>query len=106
MANDETLRSLMFTLSYVLMKRRRDVTSADAQRRREVQRRVAHRQYFHQRHKRMIMVRIVKRPRCALNLAVAVSASEWSQSRAQNIKVRCQMICVPFTSDTCMLQIF
>lgn len=60
MANDETLRSLMFTLSYVLLKRRRDVTSADAQRRREVQRRVAHRQYFHQRHKRMIMVSVNK----------------------------------------------
>ncbi|KAF4117943.1 uncharacterized protein LOC131554056 [Onychostoma macrolepis] len=63
MADDETLRSLMFTLSYVLMKRRRDVTSADAQRRREVQRRVAHRQYFQQRHKRMIMMMIAQASR-------------------------------------------
>lgn len=56
MADDEALRALMLALSYVLMKRRRDVTSANAQRRHEVQRRVARRQYFHQRHKRMIMV--------------------------------------------------
>ncbi|XP_021324076.1 uncharacterized protein [Danio rerio] len=63
MASDDTLRSLMFTLSYVLMKRRRDVTSADATRRREVQRRVAHRQYFHQRHKRMIMMMIAQTSR-------------------------------------------
>lgn len=56
MANEETLKSLMFTLSYMLMKRRRDINSAETQRRREVQRRVRHRQYFLQRQRRMLMV--------------------------------------------------
>ncbi|XP_077052889.1 uncharacterized protein LOC143748483 [Siphateles boraxobius] len=63
MADDEALRALMLALSYVLMKRRRDVTSANAQRRHEVQRRVARRQYFHQRHKRMIMMLIAQTSR-------------------------------------------
>lgn len=56
MANEEALKSLMFTLSYMLMKRRRDINSAETQRRREVQRRVRHRQYFLQRQRRMLMV--------------------------------------------------
>lgn len=56
MANEEALKSVMFTLSYMLMKRRRDMNNAETQRRREVQRRVRHRQYFLQRQRRMLMV--------------------------------------------------
>ncbi|XP_017351072.1 uncharacterized protein LOC108280525 [Ictalurus punctatus] len=60
MANEEALKSLMFTLSYMLMKRRRDINSAETQRRREVQRRVRHRQYFLQRQRRMLMMLIAQ----------------------------------------------
>ena len=57
MNEDNRLRSLMFTMTYMLMKRRRDVNNINIQRRNEIQRRVRHRQYFLQRQKRMLMVR-------------------------------------------------
>ena len=56
MNEDDRLRSLMFTMTYMLMKRRRDVNNINIQRRNEIQRRVRHRQYFLQRQKRMLMV--------------------------------------------------
>ena len=56
MENDEKMRSLMFTLTYMLMKRRRDLTSAETRRRNEAQQRVRQRQYFLQRQKRTLMV--------------------------------------------------
>ena len=56
MEDEEQLRSFMFLMTYLLLKRRRDVSSADAQRRSEIQRRIRHRQYFFQRQRRMLMV--------------------------------------------------
>lgn len=56
MASEEALKSVLVTLSYMLMKRRRDINNAETQRRREVRRRVRHRQYFLQRQRRMLMV--------------------------------------------------
>ncbi|XP_056446445.1 uncharacterized protein LOC130382618 [Gadus chalcogrammus] len=56
MNEDNQLRSLMFTMTYMLMKRRRDVNNINIQRRNEIQRRVRHRQYFLQRQKRMLMM--------------------------------------------------
>lgn len=47
---------MMFLLTYALLKRRRDRTSADSQRRSEVQRRIRQRQYFLQRQRRMLMM--------------------------------------------------
>ncbi|CAB1327846.1 unnamed protein product [Coregonus sp. 'balchen'] len=56
MADEDKLRPLMFLMTYLLMKRRRDIHNADTQRRNEVQRRIRHRQYFFQRQRRMLMV--------------------------------------------------
>lgn len=53
---EEQQRSLMFLLTYMLLKRRRDLNHADIQRRDEIQRRIRHRQYFFQRQRRMLMV--------------------------------------------------
>ncbi|XP_008397501.1 putative nuclease HARBI1 [Poecilia reticulata] len=55
---EEQQRSLMFLLSYMLLKRRRDLNHADIQRRDEIQRRIRHRQYFFQRQRRMLMMMI------------------------------------------------
>ncbi|XP_076837450.1 uncharacterized protein LOC143482801 [Brachyhypopomus gauderio] len=63
MGNVEKLRSLMFTLTYMLMKRRRDLNDADVQRRHEVRRRSRHRQYFLQRQRRMLMMLIAQSTR-------------------------------------------
>ncbi|KAM3595282.1 uncharacterized protein V6R79_021054 [Siganus canaliculatus] len=56
MEEEERLRSLMFLVTYILLKRRRDISNADVQRRNEIQRRIRHRQYFFQRQRRMLMV--------------------------------------------------
>ena len=58
MEEGEQLRSLMFLMSYLLLKRRRDMDNANIQRRNEIQRRIRHRQYFFQRQRRMLMVGI------------------------------------------------
>lgn len=58
MEEDEQLRSLMFLVTYLLLKRRRDINDANVQRRAEIQRRVRHRQYFFQRQRRMLMMMI------------------------------------------------
>ncbi|XP_035022999.1 protein ANTAGONIST OF LIKE HETEROCHROMATIN PROTEIN 1 [Hippoglossus stenolepis] len=58
MAEEEQLLSLMFLLTYVLQKRRRDINDADVQRRSEIQRRIRHRQYFFQRQRRMLLMMI------------------------------------------------
>ncbi|KAL7851055.1 hypothetical protein AOLI_G00214110 [Acnodon oligacanthus] len=60
---DEKTRSLMFTLTYTLMKRRRDLTSAETRRRSEAQQRIRQRQYFLQRQKRMLMMLIAQSTR-------------------------------------------
>ncbi|CAG5866634.1 unnamed protein product [Menidia menidia] len=56
MEGEEQLRSLLFLMTYVLLKRRRDINNANIQRRHEVQRRIRHRQYFFQRQRKMLMV--------------------------------------------------
>ncbi|XP_061599935.1 uncharacterized protein LOC133462621 [Cololabis saira] len=56
MDEQDQLRSLMFLMTYVLLKRRRDVVDANVQRRNEIQRRIRHRQYFFQRQRRMLMM--------------------------------------------------
>lgn len=56
MEEEEPLRSFMFLMTYMLLKRRRDLNNANNQRRSEVQRRIRHRQYFFQRQRRMLMV--------------------------------------------------
>ncbi|XP_029937606.1 protein ANTAGONIST OF LIKE HETEROCHROMATIN PROTEIN 1 [Myripristis murdjan] len=58
MEEEDTLRSLMFLMTYLLMKRRRDINNANIQRRNEIQRRIRHRQYFFQRQRRMLMMMI------------------------------------------------
>lgn len=56
MEEEEQLRSLMFLVTYMLLKRMRDINDANIQRRNEIQRRIRHRQYFFQRQRRMLMV--------------------------------------------------
>ncbi|XP_074548365.1 uncharacterized protein LOC141806643 [Halichoeres trimaculatus] len=57
MEEDEgPLRPFMFLMTYLLMKRRREINDANILRRNEVQRRIRHRQYFFQRQRRMIMM--------------------------------------------------
>lgn len=56
MEEDEQLRSFMFLMTYLLLKRWRDISNANAQRRTEIQRRIRHRQYFFQRQRRMLLV--------------------------------------------------
>ncbi|KAJ3613254.1 hypothetical protein NHX12_019504 [Muraenolepis orangiensis] len=73
MNEDDRVRTLMFTMTYMLMKRRRDVTNMDVQRRNEIQRRIRHRQYFLQRQKRMLMMMTV-----AGGLSSSVSPGPWS----------------------------
>lgn len=57
MAGDEAPRPLIVLLMYLLMKRRKDINDAEAKRRNEVRRRIAHRQHFLQRQRRMLMVK-------------------------------------------------
>lgn len=56
MEEDEQLRSFMFLMTYLLLKRWRDINNANVQRRNEIQRRIRHRQYFFQRQRRMLLV--------------------------------------------------
>lgn len=56
MVEEEELRSFTFLMTYLLLKRRRDVNNANVQRRNEIQRRIRHRQYFFQRQRRTLMV--------------------------------------------------
>lgn len=56
MEEDEQLRSFMLLMTYLLLKRRRDINNANIQRRNEIQRRIRHRYYFFQRQRRMLMV--------------------------------------------------
>lgn len=56
MDGNDAQKSLLFTLTYLLMKRRRDLNSADAERRYEIQRRLRLRQYSLQRQKRSLMM--------------------------------------------------
>ncbi|XP_077476254.1 uncharacterized protein LOC144089370 [Stigmatopora argus] len=56
--DDERLRPFVFLMTYMLLKRRRDVNNADVQRRNEIQRRLRQRQYFFQRQRRMMMMMI------------------------------------------------
>lgn len=59
MEENEQLRSfmsLMFLMTYLLLKRWRDINNANVQRRNEIQRRIRHRQYFFQRQRRMLLV--------------------------------------------------
>ncbi|XP_071772065.2 uncharacterized protein LOC139924806 [Centroberyx gerrardi] len=58
MEEEDKLRSLMFLMTYMLLKRRRDINNANVQRRNEIQRRIRHRQYFFQRQRRMLMMMI------------------------------------------------
>ncbi|KAM9354101.1 uncharacterized protein KZ484_012284 [Pholidichthys leucotaenia] len=58
MEDEAQLRSLLFLMIYVLLKRRRDVGDAGVQRRGEIHRRIRHRQYFLQRQRRMLMMMI------------------------------------------------
>ncbi|KAL1021986.1 hypothetical protein UPYG_G00020770 [Umbra pygmaea] len=60
MADEDTQRSLTFLMTYMLMKRRRDINNADTQRRNEVQRRIRHRQYFFQRQRRMLLMLVAR----------------------------------------------
>ncbi|XP_034015214.1 protein ALP1-like [Thalassophryne amazonica] len=55
---EEQIRSFMFVMTYLLLKRRRDINDASVQRRNEIERRVRHRQYFFQRQRRMLMMMI------------------------------------------------
>lgn len=57
MEENEQLRSFMFLMTYLLLKRWRDTSNANVQRRNEIQRRIRHRQYFFQRQRRMLLVR-------------------------------------------------
>lgn len=57
MEEDEQLRSFLFLMTYLLLKRWRDISNANVQRRNEIQRRIRHRQYFFQRQRRMLLVR-------------------------------------------------
>ncbi|KAK5857653.1 hypothetical protein PBY51_010881 [Eleginops maclovinus] len=56
MEEEEQLRPFMFLMTYMLLKRRRDLNNANTQRRSEIQRRIRHRQYFLQRQRRMLMM--------------------------------------------------
>lgn len=56
MEENEQLRSFMFLMTYLLLKRWRDINNANVQRRNEIQRRIRHRQYFFQRQRRMLLV--------------------------------------------------
>ncbi|XP_047467192.1 putative nuclease HARBI1 isoform X1 [Mugil cephalus] len=58
MEEEGPLRSLMFLMTYMLLKRRRDINDANIQRRNEIQRRIRHRQYFFQRQRRMLLIMI------------------------------------------------
>lgn len=51
----------MFLMTYLLLKRRRDISYVDMGRRREIQRRIRHRHYFFQRQRRMLMVSVLLR---------------------------------------------
>ncbi|XP_041729143.1 uncharacterized protein LOC121560179 isoform X3 [Coregonus clupeaformis] len=68
MADEDKLRPLMFLMTYLLMKRRRDINNADTQRRNEVQRLIRHRQYFFQRQRRMLMMLTARDVRCSCDI--------------------------------------
>ncbi|XP_028834153.1 protein ANTAGONIST OF LIKE HETEROCHROMATIN PROTEIN 1 [Denticeps clupeoides] len=63
MSDGEAQRPLTFMLTYLLMKRRRDLNGAEARRRTEVRRRVRHRQYFLQRQRRTLMMLLTQSSR-------------------------------------------
>ncbi|XP_028995729.2 uncharacterized protein LOC114848960 [Betta splendens] len=49
---------VLFLMTYMLLKRRRDINNANMQRRNEIQTRIRHRQYFFQRQRRMLLMMI------------------------------------------------
>uniref|UniRef100_A0A1A8DSD4 Uncharacterized protein n=2 Tax=Nothobranchius kadleci TaxID=1051664 RepID=A0A1A8DSD4_NOTKA len=81
MVEDEQLRSLMFITTYLLLKRRRDLISANIQRRDEIQRRIRHRQYFFQRQRRMLMMMIAGGLRSSVHIRTrpwtTTPSSDW-----------------------------
>ncbi|XP_029972875.1 protein ANTAGONIST OF LIKE HETEROCHROMATIN PROTEIN 1 [Salarias fasciatus] len=78
MEEGEQLRSLMLLVTYLLLKRRRDVNDASAQRRAEIQRRVRHRQYFFQRQRRMLMMMIAS----GIHSNVRIRTRPWTTTRS------------------------
>uniref|UniRef100_A0A8C7GI65 DDE Tnp4 domain-containing protein n=1 Tax=Oncorhynchus kisutch TaxID=8019 RepID=A0A8C7GI65_ONCKI len=68
MADEDKLQPLMFLMTYMLMKRRRDINNADTQRLNEVKRRIRHRQYFFQRQRRMLMMLTARDVRCSCDI--------------------------------------
>ncbi|XP_024122851.1 putative nuclease HARBI1 [Oryzias melastigma] len=74
MENDEQLRSMMFLLTYVLLKRRRDINNVSIHTRHEIQRRIRHRQYFLQRQRRMLMMLIAE----GIHSSVRIRTRPWT----------------------------
>ncbi|XP_023828922.1 uncharacterized protein [Salvelinus sp. IW2-2015] len=68
MADEDKLQPLMFLMTYMLMKRRRDINNADTQRLNEVKRRIRHRQYFFQRQRRMLMMLTARDLHCSCDI--------------------------------------
>ncbi|KAL3049449.1 hypothetical protein OYC64_008829 [Pagothenia borchgrevinki] len=76
MEEEEQLRPFMFLMTYMLLKRRRDLNNANTQRRGEIQRRIRHRQYFLQRQRRMLMMMIAG----GMRSNVRVRTRPWSST--------------------------
>lgn len=74
MDSEEQLRSAMFLLTYVLLKRRRDMSSVHSQRRSEVQRRIRQRHHFLQRQRRMLMMMMAG----GLHSSIRLRTRPWS----------------------------
>ncbi|XP_037341553.1 uncharacterized protein LOC119227158 [Pungitius pungitius] len=74
MEEEEQLRPFMFLMTYMLLKRRRDLNYANSQRRNEIQRRIRHRQYFFQRQRRMLMMMIA----AGIRSNVRIRTRPWS----------------------------
>ncbi|KAM4625587.1 uncharacterized protein ACJ7VT_003955 [Polymixia lowei] len=78
MEEGDTLPSLMFLMTYMLMKRRRDINNANIQRRGEIQRRIRHRQYFLQRQRRMLMMMVAG----GIHSNVQIRTRPWTTTRS------------------------
>ncbi|XP_028293795.1 putative nuclease HARBI1 [Gouania willdenowi] len=78
MEEDEQLRPVMFLLTYLLLKRRRDLNDANAQRRSEAQRRVRLRQHFIQRQRRILMMMLAG----SMRSNVRIRTRPWTTTRS------------------------
>ncbi|XP_042337149.1 drebrin-like protein A [Plectropomus leopardus] len=81
MEEEEQLRSFMFLMTYMLLKRRRDINNANIQRRNEIQRRIRHRQHFFQRQRRMLMGSVYRKTNAVEEIQQTRKDDFWEQTQ-------------------------